>query len=315
MSGFFRTLTRKGSNMGMDFRIPGVAIVVRDGDDIFDVREDGFIGYFDSRKDENFFAPQSLTIEVLTSRDGFDDDRLIVFTVDNQKNIVESRDRDQYDFEATLCRFTRRVPVKLSSDCIYYTPDSQNNIRVLRLKLDGSFTIWEVAVISQEGDFFLTVQRSYEAQCYWNAETRSMICPRFQNNLNDWPSLVELLKQGVNNDLLPIFRDDETTEEMQALPDAGQGRVMWWSSYKGIGAIDTLKGVARVHWRGAALQGRRHLRYLVPGELVSYESLGEPFGNTRFKFEARGVKLVEAEESPALKAPTTAEIKFLSTGE
>lgn len=221
------------------------------------------------------------------------------FNVDRKKNIVLMKDLSE---NASFSLFSKKITVTKSDLNVCITRYPENNFRVLIPENGGRFEIWEIAIVSQDGLFFLTSQMTYEAKCY-RGENGEIICPRFEWETK-WPQLMEIVKpifEGM--DLLPISDYlPPSPPKAEGLPK-NHGKVVWWNYAQGLGMIvlDQKRTLARVHWKGIhPHKTKRRLKALYPGEIVSYQKLdipsrvvGKP---TLFQLEVKGVILIPEEE-------------------
>lgn len=260
-------------------KISGVNIAVKVDDIELTVEDDGYIGNIPSG------IQVFVQVEVKPGAD------IYGFDVDGTKNVKLKKDWAPYFLENCDGRlYSMQVHTKRSEDGFACTWYPQNHMRLLELdRSTGGFKIWEIALISQGGDFFLTTQQTYEARCFRKED--KVVCPRFEA----WTQLVaflgELFAENAEN-LAPVseYEPERELNAEQFLPS--QGRVLWWNSAQGVGAIITPEGAARVHW--TQVSGRPRLSYLVKGEVVKYEELvaprqTNPNRQTRFQKEVRVV--------------------------
>lgn len=198
------------------------------------------------------------------------------FAVDGKKNVIPRKNVSEAASDGYKA-YRTGIQIKVSLEGTKHTEYPDNNIRLLEV-LPAQFRIWEVALVSQGGDFFVAVQKTYEAYCYCDGEKFS--CPQFDDK---WPQLgafLEKLFEGKEDELPPLSSwqpEPETSAEGFA---PKTGKVLWFNFAQGVGAIITPKGTARVHWTQVAKRGRR--AYLLPGESVRYASLKAP-QNTKLR--------------------------------
>lgn len=217
-------------------------------------------------------------------------ERIYGMVVDGKKNVVLMKNRSR-DSSVTL--FSIKIPAKDTNYGVLATEYPQNNMRLLILK-EGYFEIWELAIVSQDGLFFLTEQRTYESQCFLD-ENGEVVCPQ----LAKWPQLIQLLKSLVKEEkLLPSSKYVPLPTPKAEGLSFKQGRVVWWNYAQGLGAIviDKKGTQARVHWSKIVLDQSGGLRALQPGQIVSYQKLVLPRQSkgriTGFLYEAVGVKAI-----------------------
>lgn len=158
----------------------------------------------------------------------------------------------------------------------------QNDIRLLELGDGGAFRIWEIALISQDGHFFLTKQCAYEARCYRGGkEGDKLVCPQFVN----WPDMLSWLEALYAEHLEALPHIGEQLPPQSALPAEKlapeTARVIWWNLREqyGMAAVDksvSANSVARIHWSQVAPRSENGLAYLTAGELIRYQAVRSP---------------------------------------
>lgn len=179
---------------------------------------------------------------------------------------------------------------------LFFTRYPANNLRLLKLEPNGEFHIWEIAVISQNSDFFLTVQETYSGSCYRSDD--GLACPR----VNKWPQMVQLLADIIGEAGLTGLPDLISYREDTVPPfytyGGDRGVVLWWNLASGLGCIQAEQGQARVHW--TQVPKRPRLAFLAKNERVTFEKVESPTIRVRpdgsqrptgFKLEAKGVQL------------------------
>ena len=237
-----------------------------------EIQENGYVGKL---------TPGQALIEVLTLHN-----HLHGFTVDGRKNILPKRNLGLSD-EGRHYEIKIKIQIKTGLNGVYHTEYPQNNLRLLKIDPDGTLHIWEIALISQDGDFFLTIQKTYETHYY--REGGKLICPRFA----EWPQLVDFIMKIAGDGAKEIPTHKTSDKGNACAPDLAPntGYVLWFNHAQGVGAIQTPEGPARVHWRQIAKRNR--LAFLASGEIVRYASLERPTHTkarpTSFKKEVLGV--------------------------
>lgn len=178
---------------------------------------------------------------------------------------------------------------------VFFTRYPANNLRLLRLEPSGEFHIWEIAIVSQNSDFFLTVQETYSGSCYKSDD--GLACPK----VNKWPQMIQLMADIIEEAGLASLPDLITYSEDTRPPDryiGNTGIVLWWNHAMGMGVIQTHDGQARVHWTQSPKRPR--LAFLQKDEHLFFEEVGSPVvkprpdGSVRptaFKLEAKGITL------------------------
>lgn len=243
--------------------------------------KDGFIGYL-SGGDQTVLEAYVLEPEL----------NIYGFTVDGKKNVVLKKDWALVADPPLNCRkYLQKITVKISEEGVAHTEYPNNNMRIISVDDNGQTQISEVALISQNGYFFLTIQTTYEFQCYHQGKI--LTAPMFDSR---WPQLVQFIR-GLPMEIskLPDFSEyAPSPAQKKRNLEPQTGRVLWFNFSQGIGAIETSEGNARVHW--SQIKPRPRLAYLEPNELVSYKKLMEPVQtkarNTSFPRDALGVKVL-----------------------
>ncbi len=165
--------------------------------------------------------------------------------------------------------------------------------------LTGRVQVWEVALVSQYGEFFLTVHRHYNI-----AACKSIRGHRYFPRLTrGHPLLERILLENAPQDL-PLIPGEDLIPFERGHPDKSLGRyegiVESWYAPRNMGAITTAQGSARVHWND--VPPRPRLRYLKEGERVKFNDLRVPPKNpgtdhrkirqaSRFQLQVCGVEV------------------------
>ncbi|MEX2368990.1 MAG: hypothetical protein WD552_01190 [Candidatus Paceibacterota bacterium] len=208
--------------------------------------------------------------------------RMFSFSVDGAKNVTGRKD---YAEDGTRKRYRQTIPVKKTNPSkessrqsgILHTENSQNNIRLIEFKDEGEVEIWEVAVISRYGKFFLTTQRVYSFFC--RREDQSLISERFgPESPNAWPQLMDYMEFSLKERELfaglPEFCKERLNPPM--IPEEENiGVVIWFNVRTGVGMILTKEGESRVYFYDLEIT-ERGPGFLYPGERVSYEEITLP---------------------------------------
>lgn len=220
--------------------------------------------------------------------------RIWVLAVDGKKTPVLRQ--GEFDPDIEVDRYDTSIHIWETGNGIAYTRYPENHVRFVEYMGDGKARLVEVALISQNGVFWLTAQKTYDIAVGRTADGE-FLCPQFAEK---WPAFVSLLADLLAEETLPV--------EVPALPplsakvdlQRGVGQVEWWNCAQQMGAIRTPKGsahpLARVHWT-QVIGSNGDLCRLTPGQLVSFEGLQRPRtapGDrpTGFKLEATNVRLI-----------------------
>jgi hypothetical protein len=245
-------------------QIPGVKIVLWVNGEQVQPEYDGCVGRLEP------IDTAILEAKIRNGSNGFG------LAVDGNKNVALKKDWLPFENpEGSGRLYQQKVTIKLSLEQKPHTEYVSNHLRVLKLYADGRTELWEIALISQDGNFFLTTQRTYAVRCYYQNGDEGVVCPYFQK----WPQLVTILKQlfteevGIRN----MTRGIQYQPEPQPSPNglaSNTARVLWWNAAQGFGMVVTPEGPARLHWSQVTPHDRIVL--LEPDELVKYVAIRTP---------------------------------------
>ncbi len=180
-------------------------------------------------------------------------------------------------------RLRRRVGFHVADCGVIYTRFPDNTVFLLELGEPRIFVVHRLSVVVDQGNY-LVHECEYRGMLYQDGT--KVLCP----GLSYWPELVEVLPDCLPTDCIsqsvPVTNLDVAADQLETK----QGRVIWWSSGLGMGALDTVRGVARV-FRQDILSDERP-RKLVPGQMVKLTQLVIPTGKrgTMFPWQALGVR-------------------------
>jgi cold shock CspA family protein len=239
--------------------------------------DDGYLGQL---------RPGSILLEIYVAAGR---DYICALDVNAKKNINFKKDHSTDPVEGSM--FLTNIRIKTGDDGVYHTEYPNNNCRIMRIYKNGHVEMWEIAVISQNGNFFLTTQKTYNVNCYNNEG--KLDCPKFSK----WPQVLNLLFSSLYYKNLPLI--SEYQEEKMIRPGELPkeiGHVQWWNIAQGFGAIMTPNGPARVHWKNIFPSNGDRFARLNAGGRVRYQKLITPnqtkARSTNFRLEAVGVKTI-----------------------
>ena len=154
---------------------------------------------------------------------------------------------------------------------VAHTRIDNNSIRIVGVSPTGECVLWNIAVVSQEGLFFLVFQTMANDLAFREGDGVSI--PGFQVTPK-WVCLGQFLEDLLSDPevLSQLTLKDVTEYRPAPAVSFVDGRVKWYSLRQQRGAIQTPKGDAVVRW-GTVPKRDDGLRYLVPGEVVSDYSL------------------------------------------
>lgn len=247
------------------YHIPGVKVrFFVDGEDVL-VDDDGYVG-------RTYLPGQIVVIEAKAQSGSYG----YGIAVDGNKNVVLKKDWMPYrDSDSEEQLFQTIVPLKTSNRGIPHTEYPANTLRMIKAYKDGRVQLWSISLVSQEADFFLITDQTYDVRCSYSS---GMVhCPYFETIPHEWPQLVSVLQKvfvdvGVEqlaSNVFPLLPEPENVPL-----ERNFARVQFWNSAQQWGAVNTVEGSARVHWSQVPRRPRR--AYLIPGEMVSYKALRTP---------------------------------------
>lgn len=239
-------------------------------------------------------SPERDDIYAFLVQDGKDEKKKVISKRNLAVHMRPPRDGKIYEL---------RVPIEESrSALISCTMSNTNNMSLLQLSPNGNFQMWKVVLISQGGDFFLVVQKTYKGRCYRDGD--EIICPQFDERFEarkdkEWSSMIDffsgLLADKVK-DLSPITKykpePEITTDDLKP----NTGIVLFWAPDSQTGAIKMSEksGGEVVSAHRSQVPKRPRLRYLIQGEIVQIKKLDLHPQNSRhpseFKHKAIGIK-------------------------
>jgi len=219
----------------------------------------------------------------------------VAFIVDGAKNITVCRNVSE---EPSQSRHILSVPVKRRQGDLS-TAYPQNHLKVLQVvdERRGLFAVIEIAIVSQRGHHWGTVQETWRTRFHCAADGH-LHEPQFP----DWSQGQEFFRDYMPNVTDPCKEEWKELEVDMDGVTAQTGRVIWFNQAQQMGAIrlagqyeDGRDRVIRVHWRelGVAESGDRN--YLEVEQLVNVWGLKKPHmregRTTVFREEASGVTL------------------------
>lgn len=249
-------------------QIPGVSVVLFVNGERIQPENDGYVGRLE--------PADTVIIEAKVRNDsnGYG------IAVDGNKNVVLKKDWLPFeDPDGSGRLYEKKVTIKLSLEQTPHTEYTSNHLRMLKLYGNGRTELWEVALVSQGGNFFLTVQRTYDVRCYYHNGEEGIVCSYFQTKPHEWPQLVAILKQlfteevGIGN----LTRGKRYQLEQEPSSDGlapNTARVIWWNVAQGFGMVMTPEGPALLHW--SQVTPRNRIVLLESNELVKYTGIQPP---------------------------------------
>lgn len=208
------------------------------------------------------------------------------FYADRKGNITPAENNSVY---AEMKCYEKKVPIHKNKEP--YTLYNENHTKLLEIIFGNNLailTIYEIAVVFQNGLGFLTTQRVYEEFLYQNKFR--ITCPGFDDK---WPQLVEFVNESYGSNSISLF--PEIDEAPASLPVSaenlsnGVGKVKWFNVAQGFGAIFMNKGEAFVHYKDISFVSQRRLICPTVGEEVLFGRLIPNYSDDGFPYKAVGV--------------------------
>jgi cold shock CspA family protein len=293
------------------------------------IEDDGHIGTVDSMKlveekplrvkgdDELTLRRwESLLLEITVAKNA----HAWVFNVNEEGDVTPSRDwhakpldEDDPSHDAPEGTKVHRRYIPIAEAEIYGVPTTKypnNNLRILEMLDDGYFQLWGVAVVSQRGEFFLTIEKMYSPfRCYRSGKT--VVSPTHHANEKNpgWVPFITLLNRVLKGNLLETLPSIEEIDNEKPQPkqqknsiSEGEGRVVWFSQMRQYGMLLAKEGDRTVqvmaHWQHINRDGSRR-RFLQDGEKVKFEKLTKKHSTTKrasgFTMQAEGITPVTEE--------------------
>ncbi|MFA5933846.1 MAG: hypothetical protein WC795_01315 [Candidatus Paceibacterota bacterium] len=222
-------------------------------------------------------------------------DKIFCIAVDGNKHVSLRKMLPTDEEGVEYCK--TKIMVKEGNDKTHHTEPVENNIRFLRILGKGAMELWEVALISQGGSFFITAQCVYNFRCYRN-NNDGVLCPQFER----WPEMIVLVES-----LILLYGDVKELPSINGyMPkknkvDGFNGQLDektaitdWFNLVNGYGAARSRFGARRVHW--SELPKRKGLAFLLKNEKFIYKKAILPkntkANKTAFKRELVGCSLI-----------------------
>lgn len=257
-----------------------------------EVADDGYVG--------ELGAGAKFTIQSIVQKGAY----ILGVHTDNAKNIVLKKEASERSLTplGDVRTYEQKCEIRRSQNGTACTWPNDNHLNLAEAGSDGKVRYWEIALVSRNGNFFLTTQCLYEAQCYHD-QNNMVVCPFFQREQfpgeeREWPQMVDMLKAFMTDSGLPSISEYHPTPKPSAKGlKPKTGKVLWWNHMSGTGCVLTRDDEeVKVHWTQVTRKDSR-LAYLVPGEVVAYHKLvpanRDGAKKTGFQYEALEVSLVK----------------------
>lgn len=252
------------------------------------ILEDGLTARLSHLKSETVFQPDELgaigqlspgkyELEVLVSSRY----RYFVLHANKQNNITGATPIGSEP--GVRAKYFHDVIVQNAPRAFTRFPD--NHIRVLKMRPGGLLNLYELALVAQEGNFWVSFQQTWETRAY--ADGDRVVLPE----LSKWETLMAWLTEH-RKELGKLAPVSEYIPAPDTAPDTAhlspnEGVVKFFSRAKGWGVISTAKGDAFVHWRDCpeTISGERKLE---KGQRITF-SLLEPNDSESMPFKVKHV--------------------------
>lgn len=166
-----------------------------------------------------------------------------------------------------------------------------NHHKVVEVFKNGHMRIWEIGIVSENGEFFLTTQLVWDVWLFRNTDGKV-----FLPALSNWETLMVILNIHVDpKGLRPITEYNQSDDEVSAEGlSAEEGRVQFYNSAQGFGIAVTTKGPAKIHW--SQIPGG-HTADLSKGDIIRFKNLISPSGHgdkvPAVRLQAKGITISE----------------------
>lgn len=215
--------------------------------------------------------------------------KVFAYRVDGENNVVPPKNLSS---DVTVVKHLTRMQVHGDRRGVAHTRYPENHIRFLHVTTGGEATFWESCIISQDGNFFWTSERTKVVQLLRDGD--KVICPL----MSEWAEFGEYITAQFASraKFFPTADTAPVVQEIEPVPPTrpNVGVVRWWHAARGIGSIVTSQGIARVHWSQIIPPSVGRRAFLRRGESVLFSGLRSPVqgrNGTSFQIEAVGVKM------------------------
>ena len=199
------------------------------------------------------------SVPLVVTLDGDCVGKFFVFIVNGKKKIWPKK-----SLSRSLKREVYRINIPNLKGRVVYP---ENNLRFLENTSESTFRIWEVALISQQNHFFLSIQDMYgESGCF--VEEGRLVCPQLSN----WDQMLKIFGRRFRVSDLPSITSYSPVEISADGLESNTALVHWYNRAQGWGALVTPDGEARVHWSQVQVE-EGEFAGLVKGQLIRYQGL------------------------------------------
>lgn len=282
-------------------QIPGVTLEVYKEKRRLEPQKDGYLG--------QLWSGSTVVLAVIDPaadytiglfRDGADNYIQQKDWLNNPKTEVQQRCHDLYLADRSFSAGTKvhgvKVPLRVIEADAINSVHYPENMFMLAQYASPNVVLWKIALVSQKGEFFLTVQEAYNVPPF--RDDQGELCfPRFAGHKRLERLLIDNTPDGFPALHLEEFQRTPALQAGDLAKD--EGVVERWYDARNMGCIITSRGTARVHWQD--VPGRPRRQFLSAGERVRFSHLGKPPMNprtawrnvrqSRFQLQVYGVEL------------------------
>ena len=174
---------------------------------------------------------------------------------------VEPKTKNIIPVECTDGKFEFDVPIQCNGPGKWgYT--TENTVRFIAYNEKLEMCEYEVGVFSQRGQHFFLMQRNWQDRLCLNAEGSPVV-----ENVN-WDQLAKYLTSSLNIRPQGFVGEMPKKELVLPAPTADYAVVRWFKPPTGTGAIETLEGMAKVHYSDILNYDKRKPAILLPNQRV-----------------------------------------------
>lgn len=191
--------------------------------------------------------------------------RFICLSADGQHKVTEKKDHSSQD---GVSIYRSNIPIKATSNkggqtvpVDPYASYPSNHIKVIEMFKNGHLKIWEIAVVSENGDFFITTQQTYNTWVF--RKDGKVTLPA----LDRWLSMMTVLNKHIDPAGLQDISEFKPNPEISAQGlNKDEGVIVFYNKAMGFGYVRTVRGDEKVHWTELDLG---HRTEFVPGQRVT----------------------------------------------
>ncbi|MDO8424255.1 MAG: hypothetical protein Q7S54_01435 [bacterium] len=191
---------------------------------------------------------------------------IVVRSFLGNKPIIFKKDKAEED--KPYRRFVKMVRSRATKNEVMSTKHDVNGIRLVSAE-NGIFQMWEIAVptriIGPSANFFLTIQRLYQATMY-NLHGQIYMPAHEYDGYQKWTDLQTLLGEMVKVETLSKLDEPLPTPPVAPITN-GTHKVMFFCLASGLGLAQTNQGSAFIHWK--ELPGNNRFTCVKENQLIT----------------------------------------------